>query len=69
MLVVQKEMTFMVIFDFVEPQTCNSKLLCGLCRYLLMLKAYLAINYYFVLLFRGFGLLICSCLSSFVDIF
>ena len=69
MLVVQREMTFMVIHDFVEPQTSNSKLLCGLCRYLLMLKAYLAINYYFVLLFRGFGHLICSCLSSFVDIF
>ena len=52
-LLAQREMTFMVIHDFVMPQTCNTKLLHGLCRYLLLLKSYLAINDYFVFLFRG----------------
>ena len=63
-------MTFIVIHDFVMPQTRNIKLLHGLCKHLLLVMTiYLRINYYFVLLFWGLGLLICSRLSFYVNVF
>ena len=69
-------MTFIVIHDFVMPQTCNTKLLHMLCRYLLLLKAYLAINDYFVFLFRGVWrpdlllfVFLCICFLVPLDLF
>ena len=66
----------MVIHDFVMPQTCNTKLLHGLCRYLLLLKSYLAINDYFVFLFRGVWrpylllfVFLCICFLVPLDLF
>ena len=57
----KEKMIFMVIHDLTMPQTCNIKLLHGLCKHLLLLMKDDILS--------SIINLVCSCLSSSVNVF